>query len=82
MQAQACYPGEMVIEGEANDATQKVEFDHLDRNGKPVNPRVVNKTPAEIAADTPPPVDPRDRSAGITRRQWNDVLERLTALES
>ena len=40
--------GEFMIEGEANDVTQEVEFDGFDEKGQPVNPRVVDKIPEEV----------------------------------
>ena len=40
MQAQKC---EFVIEGQANDVTQKVVFDGLDESGQPINPQIVDK---------------------------------------
>lgn len=75
--------GEFVMEGTANDATQKVEFDGFDADGQPVNPRVVDKTPEEIEADnpTPPEVPVGQRLANITNEQWRDVLKRLNKLE-
>lgn len=45
---------EFIMEGVANDATQKIEFDGFDVDGQPINPRVVDKTPEEIEADNPP----------------------------
>lgn len=69
--------GEFVIEGKANDVTQKV-----------ANPgiagRVVNKTPEEIEADnpTPKPVPFEKRPAQVTNEQWQDVLGRLKKFEN
>ena len=34
---------EAVVEGFANDVTQKVLFDGLDERGQPINPRIVEK---------------------------------------
>lgn len=75
---------EFVMEGTANDVTQKVKFDGLDEKGQPVNPRIVDKTPEEIEADNPPiPEIPEgERPAHITNAQWQEVLLRLKKLES
>jgi len=35
--------GEFVMEGQANDVTQKFVFDGIDGYGQPVNPRIVDK---------------------------------------
>jgi len=66
------HEGEFVIEGMANDVTQKV-----------VGGKVVDKTPAEIEADNPaPPVIPiENQPARITNKQWQNILDRLTAVE-
>lgn len=75
--------GEFVMEGIADDATQKVEFDGLDIDGQPVNPRIVNKTPEEIVSKKPPepgPIPHGKQNANITNEQWQDVLGKLTAL--
>lgn len=71
--------GEFVMEGTANDVTQKIEFDGLDEKGQPINPRVVNKTQEEIEADnpTPPEIPFEKRVAHITNKQWQDVLAKL-----
>jgi len=69
--------GEFVMEGEANDVTQKIE-----------NPGiagvVVDKTLEEIEADnpTPPKIPFEKRTALITNEQWQDVLNRLETLEA
>ena len=71
--------GKFVMEGIAKDTTQKIKFDGLDDDGQPINPRVVNKTPEEIEADSP--VVPTGKQlANITNEQWEDVLKRLEAL--
>lgn len=75
--------GEFVMEGEANDTTQKIEFDGFDEKGQPINPRVVDKSPEEVERDNPP--EPRllkgKQPANITNEQWQDVLKRLDKLE-
>lgn len=74
---------EFIMEGTADDATQKVEFDGFDAEGQPINPRVVNKTPKEIEKDnpTPPEIPKGKRPAHIINAQWQDVLSRIKALE-
>lgn len=76
--------GNFIIEGEANDVTQKVEFDGLDIDGRPVNPRIVDKTPEEIEVDNPPiPEVPHGRRpAHVTNEQWQAVLKKLDKLET
>ena len=69
--------GEFVMEGRANDVTQKVEFDGLDEKGQPVNPRVINKTPEEIEAEKPPEIPFEKLPAQITNEQWQGVLAKL-----
>lgn len=56
------------MEGEADDATQKV-----------INGRVVNKTPEELPI--PVPVLVPKPLAAITNKQWQDVLRRIEVLE-
>ena len=75
--------GEFVMEGVANGITQKVEFDGLDNKGQPINPRIVNKTSAEIQADNPPPpvIPFEKRLTHINNEQWQDILDRLDKLE-
>lgn len=64
--------GEFVLEGTANDITQKIS------EGK-----VVNKTPEEIEIDnpTPPEIPFEKQTARITNEQWQAVLNRLDKLE-
>lgn len=75
---------EFVIEGIANDVTQKVEFDGLDDNQQPINPRIVNKTPEEIEADnpTPPEIPFEQKPAHITNQQWQEIQDRIRLLEN
>lgn len=76
---------EFVIEGKANDVTQKIIFDGLDENGLPINPRVVNKTPEEIELNTPKPITiplpPERLPANITNEQWIELSKRVDLLE-
>lgn len=73
-----------VMEGAANDVTQKIEFDGFDEEGQPINPRVVDKTPEEIETDnpTPPKISFEKRIAHITNEQWQDVLNKISDLEN
>jgi len=75
------HKGEFIIEGIANDVTQKVNF-LLDIDSQPIDARVVNKTPEEIEADKPPAIPFEHKPANITNEQWQDVLNRLDALEN
>ena len=74
---------EFIMEGKANGDSQKVTFDGFDKNGQPVNPRVVDKSPEEIEKDNPslPEIPEKDRLAHITNEQWQDTLKRLDTLE-
>ena len=76
---------EFIMQGVANDVTQKIEFDDgLDIDGQPINPRVINKTPEEIEIDNPtlkykpPPFE--KQQAHITNEQWQDVRDKLVVL--
>lgn len=62
--------GEFIIEGFANDLTQKI-----------VDGKVVDKTPEEIEIDDPPPLPPLETPILITKKQWQGVLKRLEVLE-
>jgi hypothetical protein len=66
-------PGEFVMEGIADDRTQKI-----------VGDKIVSKTPEEIAEDNPPVPDvPFEKQpAYITNEQWQELLERLDRLEN
>lgn len=63
---------EFMMEGTADDATQKVA------NGK-----IVDKTPEEIEADNPviPELDVEDQPILITRGQWRSIMNRIEELE-
>jgi len=78
--------GEFVMAGVVkNDNTQKIEFDGFDANGQPINPRVVDRTPQEIAKATYTSelkqVPFEKQFAHITNKQWQDILDRLKNLE-
>ena len=81
LQAQA---SEIAIKGTADDRTQKIEHDGLDKDGRPINPRIANKTPEEIIADNPPaPVIPEeDKRANMTNKDVDAILARLDVLET
>lgn len=76
--------GSFIMEGKADDATQKVEFDGLDDEGQPINPRVIDKTPEEIEVDNPMLLEiPSEKQpANITNEQLQNVLDRLDKLEN
>lgn len=62
---------EFIMEGDADDATQKV-----------VNGRVVNKSPEKIETTKFLVIPIEKQPANITNEQWQDVLKRLSALEN
>lgn len=66
--------GEFVMEGSANDVTQKIVGSGQFR-------RIIDKTPEEIEAEKPPEISFEKRTAHITNEQWQDVLNRLRVLE-
>ncbi len=66
-------PDEFVIEGEADDTKHKI-----------VDGKLIDKTPAEILANNPPPpiIADEDKPAKITRGQLKQMLARITTLEN
>ena len=64
---------EMVIEGTANDLTQKIDVNTKE---------VVDKTPEEIEADKPIEIPFADKAANITNAQLQAIIDRLDALEA
>lgn len=62
---------ENIIEGVANDTTQKI-----------VDGRVVDKTPEEIERDNPtiPEVSEDEQQAFITKKQWQEATDKLDRL--
>ena len=64
--------GELIIEGVADDVTQKI-----------IDGKVVNKTSEEMAAENPPSIEIPfgQRKAMITNEQYRYILDRLTELE-
>lgn len=76
--------GEFVIVGTAADKTQKMEFDGLDESGRPINPRLVDKTPEEIERDnpTPPEIPDEDRPAQMTKKDLAKLMKRVDDLEN
>lgn len=67
--------GEFVMEGLANDVTQKI-------TNPGIAGKVMGKTPEEIKDDNPIPMPYKKRSACITNEQWQDVLKRLDKLKT
>lgn len=66
--------GEFIIEDFGNDVTQKV-----------VDGKIVDKSPAEMAEEKIPdlkPVIKEKQPADITNEQWQNVLDRLSKLET
>ena len=75
--------GESILEGIANDATQKVEITGYDDKRNPIA-RIIDKTKQEIEASRPTKqteITDEQRPASITKGQWQEILNRLTALE-
>ena len=62
--------GQHVIEGKINDHRQKV-----------VDGKVVDKTPEEIEADRPPRGKPEDEPIIVSKKDWQELQDRLSALE-
>lgn len=62
-------PGEIVLEGQANDRLQKV-----------VNGRVTDKTAEEIVAAQRPAIPPEKERAFISQEDWTVLQTRLDAL--
>ncbi len=77
-------PGEYIITdmGEVDDVAQKVIWDAYDDAGNLINPRLEQRTAEDIASRQPPPVDPLDRGAGISNRQWQALQGRVAKLEA
>jgi len=65
--------GEFILEGAANDVTQKI-----------IAGEVVDKLPEEIEEQNPilPKMPFEKQLAGITNAQWQDVQDRLNKLEN
>jgi len=61
-----------IIEGQANDVTQKV-----------IDGKIVDKTPEEIEAEKPKPVEipETERPMVVTKGQLESILKRIAALE-
>jgi len=73
---------EFVMEGLANDVTQKIVFDNINEN-EPVNPRIINKTSIEIERDNPKtkPKSFAEKPVRITNKQLQTILNRIATLE-
>jgi len=68
-----CKENEFVLEGAANDITQKI-----------INGKAENKTFEEIEADKTPPPEPipyEQQIANITNKQLQEILDRISELE-
>ncbi len=70
LKAQA-LAGESVMEGVANDISQKI-----------VQGKIVNKTSQEIEADKPPVIAESKLLARITVGQYQSILDRISVLEN
>ena len=72
---QANNEGEFVMEGTANDVTQKIK-------NPGIAGKVVDKTQEEIEADnlTPPEIPYEQKPAQVTNKQWQDVRDKLVIL--
>lgn len=67
--------GEFAIEGIANDVTQKII--NVGISGK-----IINKSQEEIEAEKPAEIPFEKQKARITKGQWQEVLDRISVLES
>lgn len=74
MSALQASGNEFVMEGSANDVTQKIKFE-------PSGPKIIDKTPKEIEAEKPSEIPEEQKPAPITKGQWQSVLDRLAAGE-
>ena len=88
LKAQAHKPNQFVVEniwGFIDYAKMKIGFDGFDIESKqPVNPRIIDKTSAEIEASKLP--EPKllpfeKQQAYITNEQLQTILDRLAVLE-
>ena len=78
---QAHGENEFVVEGEADDAVDKIEIEEFDDKGKPIKVRIKKKTPEEIEAERPPEIPEAEKQAHITKGQYEDLLKRIAELE-
>jgi len=62
--------GEFVLEGEADDAKQKI-----------IDGKVVNKTEEEIDAEKPPVIPESEHFANVTNKDWDELIKRVENLE-
>lgn len=69
------HDGEFVMEGRANDVTQKII-------NAGIKGKIVNRAPQEIKTvnPTPPEISESQRPAYITNEQWQSVLKKLDNL--
>ena len=81
---QAHNPGEYICEGIIVDTKQKIKHDGVAADGTLTNPRIVDKTQAEIDRDNPPPpvIAPAERMIRIKQKDWDALAARVQVLES
>ncbi len=76
--------GRFIAQGVADRETQKVIFDGFNKEGQPMNPRIVNQSAEEIETkkkrDIIKPIPFEKQPAKITNEQWQSVLDRLDKL--
>ena len=67
------HAGEVSIEGKADDDIHKI-----------INGKVVSKTSAEILADkySMTPIPENEKMKHVNKKDWQDVIDRLEALEA
>lgn len=63
-----------------DDVSQRIDFDGLDTSGNPINPRIIDK-PSDELPPTPPAPNPEDMPVVVLKKDWQSVLDRLSALE-
>jgi len=72
-------PGGAIILKWVDCSSQKVVCDGVDEHGRAINPRVL---PAKRSRPKPSLPPEEDRPANITKRQYQQILARLIALEN
>jgi len=79
---QAHGENEFVVEGEADDAVDKIEIEEFDDKGKPKKVKLKKKTSEEIEAERPPEIPEEDMSVMLSKKEYQSILDRLEALEN
>ncbi|MBN2314463.1 MAG: hypothetical protein JXM79_11075 [Sedimentisphaerales bacterium] len=74
-------PGQFVLEGKGNDAKYKVEFDGLDESGRPVSPRLVEKTESEKAQSRIPTPSEAELPIVLKKKDYDILMKRIENLE-